>query len=71
MAHYNTLNVTLSNSQLNKLKPGIESGTEVTVSISSNGVGDSNDENNLPNKLLLTKCTSFKASKSLWKKFNS
>ena len=46
-------------------------GTEVTVSISSNGVSDSNDENNFSNKLLLTKCTSFKASKSLWKKFKA
>ena len=42
------------NSQLNKLKSGIKNGTEVTLKISSNGVGDSNDENNLPHKLLLT-----------------
>ena len=30
MTQYNTLNVKLSNSQLNKLKTGIENGTEVT-----------------------------------------
>ena len=29
-------------------------GTEVTLKISSNVVGDSNDENNFPHKLLLT-----------------
>ena len=44
----------LSNSQLNKLKSGIKSGTEVTLKLSSNLVGDSNDENNFPHKLLLT-----------------
>ena len=54
MTQYNTLNVTLSNSQLNKLKSGIKNGTEVTLKISSNVVGDSNDENNFPHKLLLT-----------------
>ena len=44
----------MSNSQLNKLKSGIKSGTAVPLKISSNVVGDSNDENNLPHKLLLT-----------------
>ena len=45
MTHYNTLNLTLSNSQLNKLKSG---------KISSNVVVDSNDETNFPHRLLLT-----------------
>ena len=54
MTQYNTLNVKLSNSQLNKLKSGIKNGTEVTLKLSSNVVGDSNDENNFPHKLLLT-----------------
>ena len=31
MTPYNTLNVKLSNSQLNKLKSGIKDGTEVTL----------------------------------------
>ena len=44
----------MSNSQLNKLKSGIKNGTEVTLKISSNVVGDSNDGNNFPHKLLLT-----------------
>ena len=43
----------LFNSQLNKLKSGIKNGTEATLEISSNVVGDSNDENNFPHKLLL------------------
>ena len=30
MTQHNTLNVKLSNSQLNKLKSGIKNGTEVT-----------------------------------------
>ena len=52
MTKYNILNVKLSNSQLNKLKSGIKNGTEVTLKISSNVVGDSSDENNFPHKLL-------------------
>ena len=54
MTQYNTLNVNLSNSQLNKVKSGIKNGTEVTSKLSSNVAGDSNDENNFPYKLLLT-----------------
>ena len=54
MAQYNTLNVKLSNLQLNKLKYRIKNGTEVTLKISSNVVGDSNDENNFPHKFSLT-----------------
>ena len=46
MAQYNTLNLKLPNSQINKLKHGIKNNTEVTLKISSNIVGDSNDENN-------------------------
>ena len=54
MTQHNTLKVKLSNAKLNKLKSGIKNGTEVTVKISWNDVGDSNDENNFPHKLLLT-----------------
>ena len=46
MTQYNSLNVKLSNSQLNKSKTGIKNGTEATLNLSSNVVGDSNDENN-------------------------
>ena len=44
----------MSNSQLNKLKSGIKNGTEVTLKLSANVVGDSNDENISLHKLLLT-----------------
>ena len=44
----------LSNSQLNKLKSGIKNGNEVTLKLLSNIDGDSNNENNFPQKLLLT-----------------
>ena len=54
MTQCNTLNVTLSNSELNKLKSTLKNGTKVSVNLSSNVVGDSNDENKLPHKLLLT-----------------
>ena len=43
MTQYNTLKVKLSNFQLNKLKLGIKNGTEVTLKVSSNAVGDSYD----------------------------
>ena len=50
MAQCDFLNAKLSNSQLNKLKSGINNGAGVT----SNVIVDSNDENNFPYKLLLT-----------------
>ena len=43
MTQYNTFNVKLSNSQLNKLKLGIKNVTEVTLKISSIFFGDFND----------------------------
>ena len=54
MTQYNTLNVKLSNSQLNKLRSAIEIGTEVTLKLPSNIVGGSNDKDNFLHKLLLT-----------------
>ena len=54
MTQYNTLNVKLSNSQLNKLKSGIKNNTEVTLNLSLNLTGSSNDETNFAYKLLLT-----------------
>ena len=51
MAQYNSLNVKLSNSQLNKLKPAIKNKTEVVLRLSSNMIGDSDDETNFPHKL--------------------
>ena len=53
MTPYNTLNIKLSNSQLNKLKKGIKNGTKVTLKLSSDVVGDSNDETNFPLNFLL------------------
>ena len=44
----------MSNSQLKKLKLGMKNGTEVTLKISLKAVGDSDDENDFPHKLLLT-----------------
>ena len=54
MTQYNTLNLNLCISQLNKLKSRIKNGTAVTLELSSNVVGGSNDENNIPHKLFLT-----------------
>ena len=51
MTQYNTSNVKLSNSQLNKLKSGIMNCPEVTLNFSSSVVGDSNDQTNFPHKL--------------------
>ena len=54
MTQYNTLNVRISNLKLNKLKSGIKNDNEVTLKLSSNVDGDSNDQNKFPHKLLLT-----------------
>ena len=56
MAQCNTLNAKLPISQLNKLKFGTKNGTEVTLNLSSNLIGHSDDEINFSNRLLLT-CT--------------
>ena len=54
MTQYNSLNLKLSNSQLNKLKSSIKNETDVVLRISSNMVGNSNDNTNFPHELLLT-----------------
>ena len=54
MTQYNSLNVKLSNSQLNKLKSSIKNETDVVLRISSKMVGNSNDNTNFPHELLLT-----------------
>ena len=52
MTQYDSLNVKLSNSQLNKFKSAIKNETEVVLRLSSNMIGD--NETNFPHKLLLT-----------------
>ena len=54
MTQYNSLNVKLSNSQLSKLKSGIKNKNDVVLRLSSNMVGNSNDNTNFPHELLLT-----------------
>ena len=54
MTQYNSLNVKLSNSQLNKLKSSIKNETNVVLRISSNMVTNSNDSTNFPHELYLT-----------------
>ena len=50
MTQCNNFNVNLSNSELNKLKLGIKNGTEITLNLSSNFTGNSNDETSFPHK---------------------
>ena len=54
MTQYNSLNIKLSNSQLRKLKSAIKKENDVALRISSNMVGNSNDNTNFPHELLLT-----------------
>ena len=54
MTQYNSLNVKLSNSQLNRLKSAIKNKIEVVLRLSPNMIGESNDEANFPHELLLT-----------------
>ena len=65
MTQYSTLKINLPNLQLNKLKSIIKKGTKVTLNLSSNVVRDSNDENNFPNKLLLSNKHVLKLRKAL------
>ena len=52
MTQYNSLNVKLSNSKLNKLKSAIKNESEEVLRLSLNIIG--NNENNFPPRLLLT-----------------
>ena len=54
MTQYNSLNVKLSNSPLNKLKSAVKNETDVVLRLSSNIIGNAEDETNFPYKLLLT-----------------
>ena len=67
MTQYNSLNAKLSNLQLNKLKSAIKNGNHVVLRLSSNMVGNSDDETNFPHKLLLTN----RQTVSLRKAFNN
>ena len=55
MTQYNSFNVKLPDSQLNKLKSAIKNETEAALRLSSNMIGNPNDETNFQHKLLLTK----------------
>ena len=52
MTQCDAINVKLFNSQLDKLKSAIKNGTKVTLNLSTNLMGNSNDETNFPHKLL-------------------
>ena len=54
MTHCNSLNVKLLNSQLSNLKSAIKNEAELVLRLSSNMVGNFNDEIIFPHKLILT-----------------
>ena len=54
MTQYNSLNAKLPNSPLNKLKSTIKNETDVVLGLSSNMIGNSDDETNFPHKSFLT-----------------
>ena len=54
MTQYNSVNVKLSNSQLDKLKLPKNNETTVTLRFSSNLIGESYDETNFPRNVLVT-----------------
>ena len=53
MTKYKTYNRKLSNLELIELKPEMKNGTELTLKLSLNVDGDSNDKNSSSHKLLL------------------
>ena len=65
MTQYNSFDVKLSNSQLNKLKPAIKNETEVVLRLSSNMIGDADEKTNFSLELLLTN----RQVANLWKSF--
>ena len=54
MTQYNSLNVNLSNSQLNKLQSAMKNETKVVLRLPSNIISNSDDETNFPHKSLVT-----------------
>ena len=54
MTQYNSLNVELSNPQLNKLKSAIKNEIETDLRLSSNMVGNFDDETSFPHKFKST-----------------
>ena len=52
MTQYNSLNVKLSNSELSKLKSAIKNESDVVLRLSSNMVGNSNDNTNFSHELI-------------------
>ena len=54
MAQYNSLNLRLSDSQLNKSRSAIKNKTEVNLRLSSNMLGNSDDKINVSHELLST-----------------
>ena len=54
MTQYNSLNVKLLISQLSKLKSAIKNETDVVLRLSSNMIGNSDNNTNFPHELLLT-----------------
>ena len=54
MTQFNSSNIKLSNSQLNKLNSAIKNKMKVVLRLSSNMAGNFDDETSFPHKLLLT-----------------
>ena len=54
MTQYNSLNVKLSNPQLNKLKSAMKNKTEIALRLSSNMIGNSDDKTSFSHESLLT-----------------
>ena len=54
MTQYNSFNVRLSNSHFNELKSAVRNETDVVLRLSSNMIGNSDDNTNFPHELLLT-----------------
>ena len=55
MTQYNRVNVKFLRLQLNKLKAAIKNETDVVIRLSSNMIGDANDQTNFPHELFIFK----------------
>ena len=69
MTKYNSVNIKLSNSQLDIVESAIKTENAVTLRLSSNMTNESNNETNFPHNILLHKTfvNNSSTDKTLWK----
>ena len=71
MTWYNTLDVKVCSTQINKLKSRTKNGTEVTLNLSSNVIGDFNEGVSFLFKILLSNTKASRLRKAFENKWSA